>query len=311
MDKKNQLLSEIFSNLMEQKGIIFILEQYNEFQRALSNPNVNADMLASIIKKGPGMTTSILKMANSSYYGRSKNIHSVKQAISTLGFSTISRIFLTQTLQKIFTKENKENMNLLWKHSLGTAIAASEIISIKHPELSDLAFTAGLLHDIGKFILLGYKFDEMAKIYKDISVDPYQYSFDIEKKVFDVDHQEIGGFFLSKWYFPEEIVNAVEFHHELSIETCTTIRHDAVINIDNEVIYASSNESSNDERRFSRLPITVAIGNNISKALELGQSTSGLIELLPNWIWERVGLNETNLIKVVRATKTNYINLTS
>ena len=277
MDRKTQLLDAMFRMSVEQKGMIFILSLYEEFQKALANPNTNAEEIAAIMKKGPGMTTSVLKMANSSYYGLSKKVSTVKQAISILGFSTINRIFLSQSIVKVFNSDNNRTMNLLWEHSLATAIASSEIAAKKHPELADAAFTAGLLHDIGKFILLGFLKVEMLTLYQSLETNPYQYSTNTEERFFGINHQEVGSYFLEKWFFPDIVIRAVQYHHSLSKETCD-----------------------------SCLPIAVAIGNNISKALEIGKSTSGLIELLPEWIWDRVGVKESNLTVFIYV-KTGYI----
>ena len=114
----------------------------------------------------------------------------------------------------------------------------------------------------------------MLVLFSKIQSNPYQYSSALEDKIFGVTHQDVGSFFLTKWFFPEEVVEAIQYHHKLSTE-----------------------------KSDSYLPIAVAMGNNISKALEIGKSTSGLVELLPQWTWDKVGLSESKLRGIVASTK--------
>ena len=280
MDRKDDVLNELFVLAMEQRSMIYMISLYNEFQAAIACPNIDSGKVAEIIKKAPGMTAAVLRLANSSYYGFSKRIGTVKHALSVLGYKTVGNFLLSQAIKESFSSKNRERLNSLWEHSLATAIAAQEIAKIKHPDLAEHAFTVGLLHDIGKYMLLSFKKEEMGIIFKKIEEDQYQYSTTLELEVFDVDHQEIGGFLLKKWLFPESVVNSVQTHHNLSIETKSDV-----------------------------LPIMIAIANNIAKAAEIGRSTSGLIESLPVWIWAPVGINEKNFADIVRQTKTKFYQL--
>ena len=284
MDKKTQFLNELFSFTINNQGMFYTLNILTEYKKAISNPDTSVSKIASIIEKDPGMTSSALKTANSSFYGFSKSVHTVKQAISILGYKTLERILLTEAMKTTFISKNAPITTDLWKHSLTTAVAAQQIASLKNPIIAEQSFIAGLLHDLGKFMIINFKKDETEKLLQIIEKNPYQYSIVLENEIFEIDHQEIGEFFAIKWLFPENVTNSIRFHHSVDVN---------IGEIDKEMLH------------------TVAIANNIAKAMEFGKSTSGLIELLPHFVYKTIDFKSNDFEKIVYHTKNKFFELTS
>ncbi|MCL2063072.1 MAG: HDOD domain-containing protein [Candidatus Cloacimonetes bacterium] len=284
MDNKTLFLNELLSLTIQNQGMFFTLNILTEYKKAISNPETSVGKIASIIEKDPGLTSSSLKMANSSFYGFSKSVHTVKQAISILGYKTLEKILLTQAMKTSFLSQKLPFMNELWKHSLTTAIASHQIALMINPILAEQAFIVGLLHDLGKFMLLCFKKDDMDKILKNIETNPHQYSINLEIEVFEIDHQEIGEFFAKQWLFPENVSNTIRYHHTIDAD---------VSEIDRTLI------------------CIVAIANNIAKSMEFGKSTSGLVELLPHSVFNNISFKPNDFEKIVYTTKNKFYELIS
>ena len=264
------------------QGMFYTMNILTEYKKAISNPNTSISKIAAIIEKDPGLTCTALKIANSSFYGFSKSVRTVKQAISILGYKTLERILLTQAVKTTLVPKNQPFLMDLWKHSLASAIAAQLIIHKCEPLLSEQAFIAALLHDLGKFMLINFKKEYTENLMTIIEKNPHQCTICIEHENFGIDHQEIGEFFAKKWLFPENVSNTIRYHHSLDI--CTA---------DKEMTYA------------------VAIANNIAKAMEFGRSTSGLIELLPHYVYTTIGFKTSDFEDIVHQTKDKFYELTS
>ncbi len=282
MDKTTVLLNKLMVEVQKNKDIIYISSVITEFQQAMSNPEIPVEKIASIIEKDTGLTSTVLKTANSSFYGLSKKVSTVKQAISVLGYRTLERIFLTQTIQKSFKAEDSEISSNLWQHSLATAIASQIIVSIKNPSLSEQAFIAGLLHDLGKFILYNFRKDETKLLIKELEKIPFQYSVPLEINAYGLNHQDVGAFFAEQWQFPEVVFDSIRYHHSID--------------------FANKNKD---------VIASVMIANNFIKAAELGQSSSRLIELIPHWLWGFLGIKKKMIYNIITQTIDRFNALTS
>ena len=277
MDNKTQFLNNLFISAMGTQALVYANNILIELIEAVENPETPIERLVAIIERDPGLTATILKAANSSFYGLSKRVGTVKHAITVLGFKTLKNLLITQSIKKAFVISNADISINLWKHSLATGIAAKYIISINHAKYAEQAFIAGLLLDLGKFILMNFCEKEFQIIHRRITENPYQYSTPLEIEIFGVDHQDIGDFFTRKWLLPDSVSDAIHFHHSLDLVTS------------NKEIVAAC-----------------ALANNIAKAAEIGRSTSGLIEFLPHWIYSLLGLDPNHFEYIVTRTKHKY-----
>jgi putative nucleotidyltransferase with HDIG domain len=169
-----------------------------------------------IISPDVSLTTKILKIANSPFYGLTRGISSLKHAVTVLGFKEIRNLVISTVAFESFKnlKQNgKFDINKFWRHSFYCALAAKTIaVDLKNGS-NDL-FVAGLVHDIGKLAMYVTFPDEFMMQAEIMSPMKMKFTtFEAEKDIFGMTHDEVGMKLLKKWMFPESLINAVGYHH--------------------------------------------------------------------------------------------------
>ncbi|HCK98673.1 MAG TPA: histidine kinase [Candidatus Marinimicrobia bacterium] len=209
MSRRDEILSKIGSIPAMPTVVV-------EIRKLLRNPDVNFTELAQIIKYDPGLTTNILHLANSAYFGFSKSVNSVQQGIVRLGTKRIFELAVAAAIAPMAQKAVKGydlSPGKFWEHSVAVAIGAEQLaldLNIKAP---DYTFTAGLLHDIGKIVLGTFIEVDAAPIMT--LANQENVSFDeAEKQILGIDHAEVGAILLERWNLPECIVDVDRWHHQ-------------------------------------------------------------------------------------------------
>jgi putative nucleotidyltransferase with HDIG domain len=187
--------------------------------QVVSNPLTSASDLSAIITVDQALTAKVLRLANSAFYGFPFRIKNITQAVSILGFDTIRNLALTVSVYKVFTGEAGVEFSHaeFWKHCVGVAICANLLakkIKYKSPEG---AFTAGLLHDIGKTFFDQYmhkEFRDALKLAKESRISLNE----AEKSIIGLDHALIGKWMAEKWNLPPELKSGIASHHTPELE---------------------------------------------------------------------------------------------
>lgn len=195
-------------------------------RQVISNPDSSFKDLAKVIETDQAIATKVLRMANSAYYGSVGTVSSVQQASVVLGTKTLIELLnlacasgpLSKTL-KGYELESGD----LWKHSLAVA-AGSRIIAKKRSELAEDAFSAGLIHDVGKLILDPYIL-EMKETFENAVQKGKESFFIAEKNVFGFDHGEIASEVCDKWQIPQHLSQAIRHHHNPSNSNGNILAH--------------------------------------------------------------------------------------
>ena len=175
----------------------------------------NAEDVADIIEHDPSLTANILKVANSAYYGSYSKISSLKRAVVTLGFETLKEIVFTIGSVNCFQTvgdENSDGLSGLWLHSIGTAKACQVISQRMNIGRPDISYLVGLLHDIGKILLLIH-FPEKFQSIINLTQEKNTRFILAEQELLNTDHTEIGGLLCEIWSLPEDIGIAIQCHH--------------------------------------------------------------------------------------------------
>ena len=188
---------------------------YKQLDEELNSNNVSIKKIGDIISQDITMTAKILQMVNSAFFGLPQKINDPIQAVNFLGMDTIKSLVLFHHLFSTF-QNNSEVIELLqeiWQHSFKVAFGAKKIMEYRNESLKTLekTFAAGLLHDVGKLVLIEsdeYK-SELIKLGKTSSFTLRTY----EQKIFGADHSIIGGYLLGLWGLPDYMVETVAFHH--------------------------------------------------------------------------------------------------
>jgi putative nucleotidyltransferase with HDIG domain len=148
-------------------------------------------------------------MVNSPIYGFPGRISAVQQALILLGLNVVRGLLLGVSVFEVMQK----SMVGLWEHSLGCAITALIIAKKKNiPEPEEISI-AGLLHDIGKVVMiLRYK-EEYEAVIKEAETKDLLI-IEAEKGIFDITHADSGSWIAQKWNFPHSLVEIIEYHHK-------------------------------------------------------------------------------------------------
>ncbi len=187
--------------------------------KMLDNPDSTAAEIEEVLRYDAGLTANILKLTNSAYFGIPSKVSSVRQAIMMLGWKRLLQLVMTMCMSTVMKKPivgYDLPQGALWRHSVAVSVAAEAVVkALKIPEAEEV-FTAALLHDVGKLVLGGFVKNDMdqirAMVAKGIAFEVAEYM------VIGTDHAEIGANILKKWDFPQDLVNAVNWHHDP--ETC-------------------------------------------------------------------------------------------
>lgn len=176
-----------------------------------SNPNITFQHLEDLIKQDQMIAARLLKVANSPFYRGIDTIVSIKQALNRIGMKQLrDLVFSISVKSKIFraNKEYEKLMTNLWQHSVGAAIACQTVSKLLRID-SEYAFLAGLLHDIGKPVLLNVFLDQV-KAGKMDEAESKPFLNDIFKEF----HTQVGALAASRWALPKLVAETIRFHHE-------------------------------------------------------------------------------------------------
>lgn len=189
---------------------------FHRLTELLDQPEVENKDIVAIISKDMAMTAQIFKLVNSVFFGISRRIDSLDEAIAYLGLDTIRNLVLIHHLFTPFSKEDvvKFKIDKIWQHSFSTALLAKMIASTMNNEtpVKNNAYIAGLLHDIGKLVLIQHFPEQYMQILQKAEQESVNQVI-IEQEYFGTDHAAIGGFLIKLWGLPSSIAEAVAMHH--------------------------------------------------------------------------------------------------
>ncbi len=178
----------------------------------LSNPDVAPAKVASVLEADPAITVTTLRVANSAMYRRGTACDSLKDAVVRLGAGTVRDIVTGVSLLGAFT-ENDRVAHATRQHLAGTAAIARILAGAAAPKLSNVAFLAGLTHDIGKLLLLQsgeFSYESLPREVLETGGKVHL----LENEALGYDHAILGGLALGLWELPKVVADAVGFHHE-------------------------------------------------------------------------------------------------
>lgn len=186
-----------------------------EVMRLTDSATCKAADVADVLARDQALSVRVLRLSNSPYYGVAKTVTSLSEGVVLLGMRTVKNLAMVAAtypwMSKPVTPYGLGPMEL-WNHSFGTALGAQTVAKLCGKCDSQLAFTAGLLHDIGK-VALSIWMDKKLKaivLYAESEGIPFDAA---ERKVLGYDHCEVGEHLGRKWNLPDEILLAIRYHH--------------------------------------------------------------------------------------------------
>lgn len=186
---------------------------YQELVRATADPTVGITDIARIVEQDTAMSIKVLQIVNSAYFGLAQKMTSVSKAVVYIGVELLKGLTLVAHVFSTMTKPPVEGFSYdeLQRCSLLTARLAKRLV--KEPKLAEDAFTAGLVHDVGKLIVALSVPDDFKQIVSEAGNSELSFHA-IEKKRLGMTHAELGAYLLGVWGLPIPVVEAVAFHHQ-------------------------------------------------------------------------------------------------
>jgi putative nucleotidyltransferase with HDIG domain len=183
---------------------------------ALMDVDANFDEVVEMIALDPALTAKLLQICNSAFFGATEPVTNVRDAVSQAGYQAIYLLAAMISSGDCFQMPASASLDgkRLWKHSVTAAYGAKFAAESAGAE-SGLLFTAGLLHDIGKVVLIrahGEEYGLLRLRALQTGASPLQ----AEIKRYDYSHAEVGACLLGRWQLPAPLVAAVRFHHNPS-----------------------------------------------------------------------------------------------
>lgn len=191
---------------------------FEQIQKVLNEPDTSVGDVATILSEDPAMSVKVLKLTNSAFYGLQREVDSVKHAVMIIGLEAVKNLVLSASVLNMFKADqsNKDYHEAFWRHSLSTAFA-SRIVAKRFQSGKvfnpDPAFSAGLLHDIGKMVISCFLPDEFKTIQDKMKSDPDTTEYEVENSILGFSHSHIGKELSAQWKLPVRMADAIGFHH--------------------------------------------------------------------------------------------------
>lgn len=254
-----------------------------------------AEEIARAIKQDSAMAIKILRLANSVAFARGQIVDTVDRAVARLGVSEIRQAMLNLNVIQHFGATNmcgRVNIGRFWEHSIACGIIAAQIATRRAPEEADIAFTMGLVHDLGRLLFmqeLGDTYEQVLDTAERLGL-PLEH---VESRLLMVSHAEVMDRLLHAWHFPKELIDPVVFHHL----PLADIRHMAA-------------------KRFHEV-VTLALADRLCHALLIGDSGNRVLYPIEDYCEalgidaeviahiEQIALDETSDLKLGLMTESS------
>ncbi len=200
--------------LDDNKELLSLPQTLAEVIRVTRKEDFSANQLADVLMRDPALTAKILRIVNSPFYGMSREVTSMTQAVVTLGTRQVTALALSSSVYNITAKWGAcIDRVRFWRHSLEVAIGARMIAEAIGYRAWEELFVAGLLHDIGMLVLENSYPDACEQLWTGAEVT--ESVTDQEQEVWGTNHARVGQFLLEQWHLPAVICEAVGRHHHV------------------------------------------------------------------------------------------------
>lgn len=265
----------VVANAIKKVGELSTLPEVTQhIIEVVEDPRSDAKDLHEIIKHDVALSSRILKVVNSAFYGLPGQVSSVDRAIVLLGLSAVKNIAIAASIGKMF-RGQKLSSNYtsrdLWRHSLAAACACRQLHKMLGTQASDEAFLMGLIHDIGFLVAQQTCGDQLAEAIDAAGMSNASQSLrEHEKEIVGATHEEFGAALTAKWKFPLLYQATVGFHHRPF----------------------DANE------KFQKAAATVYVGDLLAAQLQLGFDLSAELDNVDQSVLDLLGITEQQLQEI-------------
>lgn len=195
------------------------------FQLA-TDPSAEARDFIAVIESDEALSARVLKIANSVFFDRGKPSTTIEDSVIIIGINELRCLLNATSLAEIFPTKHTARAQL-WANDIATALIARTLADRFIPQQAELAFLAGLMHDVGKLLLLQRAHDLYLQVLKKIETEGCSFS-EAEEQFFPFTHTEVGQLIAERWHFSPELIAVIRGHHSPSTSgtpNLTTIVH--------------------------------------------------------------------------------------
>jgi putative nucleotidyltransferase with HDIG domain len=189
---------------------------YNELTEALQSSNSSAERIAKIISQDVMMSAKVLQLVNSAFFGLSRKVDSIGQAVALLGAEIINNVVLTTGVFGTYDQAMVETYEIreIYAHSLRVANFSARLAKaiLKDKKATEEAMLAGMLHDLGKLALINSGNEIWSQLYLNRKKETRPLHL-LEREALGITHAEIGAYLLGLWGLNNQVAEAVAFHH--------------------------------------------------------------------------------------------------
>jgi putative nucleotidyltransferase with HDIG domain len=252
-----------------------------EILNCIDQENIDTHELANKVSHDIALTAKTLRYANSAYYSTMVKVTTIQQAISLLGLTTVRQLIVSAALTGCFPENNCPGFNHkhFWRHSNMVGIVA-RILARRLSVNQDVAFTAGLLHDLGTLVLVSYHSEQYAQVIV-WQTDHQATQFQAERQVLGIDHAAVGEELARQWNFSDQMIHAIAGHHQP------------------------------DKPGLGYLATIIHAANGITHALCLSDTEDQTAAEISAQTWESLGLDQESLDQVFQEASLEFKKLES
>ncbi|MEM7200800.1 MAG: HDOD domain-containing protein [Planctomycetota bacterium] len=190
-----------------------------KLNQVVADPDASADDVGAVIARDPAVSANILRMVNSAHFGLQERVGQVSQAVAIMGFRLTKKVALKAAVFSVFANRHSDSAVFdpagFWRHSIFSGVAARAIAQ-ESPRFAGLdpedLYICGLLHDIGRIILLESAPDAYQRVLADASAHRASL-LDVESTQLGFTHADVGSVLAIKWMLPEDLTIAIRYHH--------------------------------------------------------------------------------------------------
>jgi putative nucleotidyltransferase with HDIG domain len=235
MDKET-LKKKIYARIDELPTLPVVV---SKLLTLLEDPDFDIGELTEVISQDPALTAKVLKVANSAYYGFAQEIDTLDRAVALLGINMLKSLVLSVGVVAALPRAKRSEMldpAGLWLHCVASAAVIREMGErMGLPKEDDHLFVVGLLHDVGKIVLLHFFFDlyqealQKAKLREDMPL------YLAEREIIGMDHGDVGAMLLGRWKFPPQVIKPILAHHHHDVSVDADPRDTTMLRLANQL----------------------------------------------------------------------------
>lgn len=204
-------IQKIIDNITDLPTLPDVVSRINEM---VHDPSTSAAEINDVISRDLALSTKVLKLVNSPFYGFPRRITNITYAVVILGFNTIRNLALSAFMFDLFkTGVAGFDLQAFWRYSIASAVGSQLVAKRAGFELIEDAFMGGLLHDVGKVIMNQYLKKDFEAVVKHVQEQDCLF-LEAEEAVLDYTHHDIGAALLERWNLPPHLVESCRLYHK-------------------------------------------------------------------------------------------------